>query len=293
VKYAFIQEHQAVFSIERMCSMLAIERSGYYAWLHRKPGIRAKANADLDGALVLLFAEHKKRYGSPRLTLELREKGKLCSKNRVARRMQFLGLYALSKKKHKVITTDSKHDLPIAPNLLARDFSASAINQKWVGDISYVWTEEGWLYLAVVMDLYSRAVIGWAMASHMKQSLVCDALLMALWRRGFPRGMIFHSDRGSQYCSNAYQDLLKHYGMQSSMSRKGDCWDNSVCESFFHTLKTELIYGARYIRRELAKQSIFEYIEAYYNRVRRHSTIGFMAPFVFESKREVITGVCL
>jgi putative transposase len=292
VKYAFIKEHQALFSVERMCTVLSIERSGYYAWLNHKLGVRSQANAQLDRVLVSLFARHKKRYGSPRLTRALQAEGTACSKNRVARRMRNLGLIAQAKRKYKV-TTDSKHQLPIAPNLLARDFSASAINQKWVGDISYIWTEEGWLYLAVVIDLYSRAVIGWSIKSHMTQDLVCDALMMALWRRGFPKGVLFHSDRGSQYCSAAYQDLLKKYGILSSMSRKGNCWDNSVCESFFHTLKTELIYQERYVKRYIAKQSIFQYIESYYNRVRLHSSIGFVAPFVFENQMEILVRECL
>ena len=263
--------------------MFFIERSGYYAWLKRKPSKRKIANEALDKKITDIFNAHKSRYGAQRITDELRADGESCSKNRVSKRMRHLKLRAKAKKKFKV-TTDSKHNLPVAPNLLNRDFSAKAPNQKWAGDISYVWTDEGWMYLAVVIDLYSRAVIGWSIQSTMSRKLVCDALMMALWRRGFPRNVLFHSDRGSQYCSHDYQNLLKAYGFICSMSRKGNCWDNAVSESFFHSLKTELIYSERYATREIAKQSIFQYIEGYYNRVRRHSTIGSISPEMFENQ---------
>lgn len=263
--------------------MLLVQRSGYYAWLKRVPGKRAISNEELDKQIMTVYELHKGRYGAKRITDELHDRGESYSKNRVAKRMRQLDLRAKAKKKFKV-TTDSKHNLPIAPNLLDRDFSTTARNQKWVGDISYVWTDEGWMYLAVVIDLYSRAVIGWSIQSTMSRQLVCDALMMALWRRGFPKGVLFHSDRGSQYCSNDYQKMLKTYGLIGSMSRKGNCWDNAVAESFFHSLKTELVYSERYATREIAKQSIFQYIEIYYNRIRRHSAIGSIAPEVFEDQ---------
>lgn len=266
--------------------MFSIERSGYYAWLKRKPGKRQQANEKLDKKIIHIFQSHKNRYGSPRVTNELHDDAEICSKNRVARRMKHLGLRAKGKKKFKV-TTDSKHNFPVAANLLNRDFTASAPNQKWCGDISYVWTDEGWMYLAVVIDLYSRSVVGWSIQSTMSRQLVCDALMMGLWKRGFPRGVLFHSDRGSQYCSDDYQKMLKSYGLICSMSRKGNCWDNSVAESFFHTIKTELIYTERYETRESAKQSIFQYIEVYYNRVRRHSTIGSISPLLFENQYRI------
>jgi putative transposase len=266
-----------------MCDMLSIERSGYYAWVKRKPSKRNLLNEELDKKIITTFNIHKGRYGVQRITDELRDHGETCGKNRVSKRMKYLGLHAKAKKKFK-ITTDSKHKLPVAKNLLDRDFSTTAPNQKWVGDISYVWTEEGWMYLAVVIDLYSRAVIGWSIQSTMSRQLVCDALMMALWRRGFPRGMIFHSDRGSQYCSKEYQKMLKIYGLVCSMSRKGNCWDNAIAESFFHSIKVELIYTEKYATRKIAKQSIFQYIEVYYNRVRRHSALGSKAPEVFESQ---------
>lgn len=263
--------------------MFSIERSGYYFWLKRQPGKRRCSNQELDKKIYNIFNFHKSRYGAKRITDDLRDAGEKCSKNRVAKRMQHLGLRAKAKKKFRV-TTDSKHNLPVAPNLLNRDFSAIAPNQKWVGDISYVWTDEGWMYLAVVIDLYSRAVVGWSMQPTMSRPLVCDALLMALWRRGFPKNLIFHSDRGSQYCSKDYQKILNTYGILCSMSRKGNCWDNAVAESFFHSIKTELVYAERYVTRESAKQSIFQYIEVYYNRIRRHSTLGSIAPEIFESQ---------
>lgn len=266
-----------------MCNMFSIERSGYYAWAKRKPSKRKLLNEELDKKIMAAFNTHKGRYGVQRIAEELRDNGEICSKNRVSKRMKYLGLQAKAKKKFKV-TTDSKHKLPVAKNLLNRDFSTTAPNQKWVGDISYVWTEEGWMYLAVVIDLYSRAVIGWSIQPTMSRQLVIDALMMALWRRGFPKGLIFHSDRGSQYCSKEYQKMLKVYGIICSMSRKGNCWDNAIAESFFHSIKVELVYAEKYATRKIAKQSIFEYIEVYYNRIRRHSALGSKAPEVFENQ---------
>jgi len=211
----------------------------------------------------------------------LHDEGIECSENRVARRMRRLGLKAIQAKRFKV-TTDSNHSKPIAPDLLEQDFCAAGPNQKWTSDISYVWTDEGWLYLAVVMDLYSRAIVGWSMNRRMTQQLVCDALVMALFRRGFPRGTIIHSDRGSQYCSKRYQRLINHNGLRCSMGRKANCYDNAVTESFFHTLKVELVHRERYTTRHIAKTRIFEYIETYYNRQRKHSAIDNRIPMIFE-----------
>lgn len=192
-----------------------------------------------------------------------------------------MGLMAVAKKKFKV-TTDSEHSLPIYNNILNRNFLATAINQKWACDITYIRTEEGWLYLAVVIDLYSRAIVGWSMNKRMKKALVCDALTMALFRRKFPKQVIVHSDRGSQYCSLQYQQLLKDYRLIGSMSRKGNCWDNAIAESFFHTLKVELVHNCTYKTREEAKLSLFQYIEGYYNQIRMHSAIDYKTPFEFE-----------
>lgn len=267
--------------------MFSVERSGYYAWVNRKSSKQNISNETLDKKIITIFDKHNSRYGSPRITDELHDQGEKCSKNRVFRRMKYLGLRAKAKKKFKV-TTDSKHNLPVAANLLNRDFSTTAPNQKWVSDITYIWTDEGWLYLATVIDLYSRAVIGWSIQPTMTRKLVCDALMMALFRRGFPRGVLCHSDRGSQYCSDEYQKMLKTYGLTCSMSRKGNCWDNAVAESFFHSIKTEMIYTERYATRMIAKQSVFQYIEVYYNRIRRHSAIGSIAPVVFENQYKFV-----
>lgn len=266
--------------------MLMIERSGYYAWLKRVPLKREISNQVLDQKIISIFQDHKSRYGAIRITRELRDMGETCSKNRVSRRMKHMELHAVAKKKFKV-TTDSKHHLPVCENTLNRNFSAEKPNQKWVSDISYIWTDEGFVYLAVILDLYSRSIIGWSIQSTMSRELVCDALKMALFRRGFPKKVLCHSDRGSQYCSMDYQKLLKANDLICSMSRVGNCWDNAPCESFFHTIKVELIYREKYKTREQAKLSIFEYIEVYYNRRRRHSALGFIAPAVFENQMKI------
>lgn len=288
MKYAFIREHEACFEVQLMCQMLSVSRSGYYAFCNRKPSGREQANQVLDAQIQKIHSTHKGRYGSPRIHRELEAQGNKCGRHRVARRLQVLGLKAKPKKRF-MVTTDSRHNLPVAPNLLERDFTATAINQKWVGDITYIWTTDGWMYLATIIDLYSRAVIGWSLQDSMPKELVCDALLMALWRRGFPKDVIVHSDRGSQYCSDVYQQLIKDHSLKCSMSRKGDCWDNAVAESFFHTLKTELIYELNYKTKGETKQNIFEYLEVYYNRNRRHSSIGYQTPYEFENQLQNVS----
>lgn len=260
--------------------------SGYYQWLKAVPGNRALANAQLDKDIIAIFAENKGRYGVTRITKELREQGKIVGKNRVEKRMRYLNLKALAKRKWKA-TTDSKHSLPVAENLLNRDWSTTGPNQKWVTDVTYVWTQEGWLYLATVMDLYSRAIIGWTLYERLETVLISDALQKALWKRKFPVGVLVHSDRGSQYCSHEYQKLLKDNSLICSMSRKGNCWDNAPMESFYHTLKTELVqFSLGFKTREEAKQAIGSYIDEYYNEKRRHSSIAYQAPFVFECMRK-------
>ncbi len=279
MRYRFIGRHQKTWPISLMCGVLGVSRSGYYHWIQRDPP--ESTNAELDRQIREIFDRHRQRYGAPRIADELHDSDIECSENRVARRMRALGLKAIQAKKFKV-TTDSNHSKPIAPDLLEQDFSAAAVNQKWTSDITYVWTDEGWLYLAVVMDLYSRAIVGWSMSGRMTQQLVCDALNMALFRRQFPRGTIIHSDRGSQYCARRYQRLIHNNGLRCSMGRKGTCYDNAVTESFFHTLKVELVHRYRYTTRRMAKTSIFEYIETYYNQQRKHSAIGYRIPLVFE-----------
>lgn len=277
MKYRFIKEHQEEFCIMLMCKILNVSRSGYYDWLNHKPSQREVSNVRLDQNIKAVFSEHNMRYGAPRITKVLKVLGESCSHNRVARRMRAMELKAIAKRKYKV-TTDSEHTKPIYANVLNRDFNTTAINQKWCGDITYVKTDEGWLYLAVVIDLYSRAVIGWSMDKTMNKSLVCNALSMALFRRKFPVGVIVHSDRGSQYCSNQYRRLLSKNALIGSMSRRGNCWDNAIAESFFHTFKVELVHQCKYNSREHAKQSIFQYIEHYYNRKRMHSSIDYRTP---------------
>lgn len=282
MRYRFVDEHKKAWPVNLMCGVLSLSRSGYYDWSERAPSRQALSNKALDERIGELFALHRERYGAPRIADALRDEGIPCSDNRVARRMRVLGLKAIQAKKFKV-TTDSDHSKPVAADLIEQDFSAEAANQKWTGDITYVWTDEGWLYLAVVMDLYSRAIVGWSMNRRMTQNLVCDALSMALFRRGFPKGTIIHSDRGSQYCSKRYQRLIKNNSLRCSMGRRATCYDNAVTESFFHTLKVELVHRERYLTRRMAKCSIFEYIETYYNRQRKHSAIGHRIPMQFEN----------
>ena len=281
MRYRFIDAHKKAWPINLMCSVLNVSRSGFYHWAGRMPSQRAQSNSQVDRRIREIFVHHRQRYGAPRITDALHDEGTECSENRVARRMRALGLKAIQAKKFKV-TTDSNHAKPVAPDLIEQDFSAEAPNQKWTSDITYVWTDQGWLYLAVVMDLCSRAIVGWSMHRRMTQQLVCDALTMALFRRHFPKGTIIHSDRGSQYCSKRYQQLIKNNGLRCSMGRRANCYDNAVMESFFHTLKVELVHRERYGTRRMAKSRIFEYIETYYNRQRKHSAIGHRIPMLFE-----------
>jgi putative transposase len=279
-----MQAHEGQFSVSAMCRVLGVARSGYYAWKKREESPRDEENRRLDADIQRIYDLHKGRYGAPRLALELEAEGWQVSRRRVAKRMRALALRAKAAKKFKA-TTQSKHNLPVAPNRLEQDFSAEAANRKWVADITYIWTEEGWLYLAVVLDLYSRAVVGWAMDGRMTRELVIAALTMAIWRRRPGRGLVVHSDRGSQYASGDYQEVLELHGFLCSMSRKGDCYDNAAMESFFHSLKVEQVNDCRYQTREEAKADVFEYIEAYYNPIRRHSTLNYLSPRDFENRK--------
>jgi transposase InsO family protein len=281
MRYRFIDAHRKAWPINLMCGVLNVSRSGFYHWSGRMPSRCAQSNNLVDRRIRESFVHHRQRYGAPRITDALHDEGTECSENRVARRMRTLGLKAIQAKKFKV-TTDSNHSKPVAPDLIEQDFTATAPNQKWTSDITYLWTDQGWLYLAVVMDLYSRAIVGWSMNRRMTQQLVCDALTMALFRRHFPRDKIIHSDRGSQYCSKRYQQLINNSGLRCSMGRRASCYDNAVTESFFHTLKVELVRRERYSTRRMAKSRIFEYIETYYKRQRKHSAIGHRIPMLFE-----------
>ena len=283
MKYALIRRHEGHHAIALMCDLLSVSRSGYYEWRGRPTPPRTKADESLLQAIRRIYHDHKKRVGSPRITWALRHEGRRVGKNRVARLMRQNALRAKAARKFKA-TTNSDHNLPVAPNLLNQDFSAQRPNQKWVSDITYIATDEGWLYLAVVLDLYTRKVVGWAMSERMTAKLTCDALRMALWRCKRPRGVILHSDRGSQYCAHDYRRLLKAHGLIASMSKKGDCYDNAAMESWNHSLKVEAIHGERFATRQEAKKQVFEYIEIYYNRKRLHSGLGYLSPEAFEQR---------
>jgi transposase InsO family protein len=281
-----MDQHQGTFRVSAMSRVLRVSRSGFYAWRRRQlnPSDRQQHRTQLDEAVKKAFYAFKGRSGSPRLVLDLAEAGHPHDRKTVANSMRRQGLRAKAAKKFKA-TTNSKHSLPVAPNLLQQDFTATVPNQKYVGDITYLWTDESWLYLAVVIDLYSRLVVGWAMSERMTAKLACDALQMALWRRHRPSGVIVHSDRGSQYCSGDYQRLIKEHGLLCSMSAKGNCYDNACAESFFHSLKVEATHGERFMTREEMRQAVFEYIEVDYNRARRHSANGYISPEAFEAKQ--------
>ncbi|WP_228375592.1 IS3 family transposase [Methylomonas denitrificans] len=279
-RYEYMKKHRVDYSLVAMCQCFSVSRSGYYAWLQRKPSQRLQRREVLDEQIKTLFHHHKQRYGAERLQRKMSERYDLKT---IAASLRRQGLVAKAARKFKA-TTNSKHNLPVFDNLLQQDFSATAPNQKWAGDITYLWTDEGWLYLAVIIDLFSRQVVGWSMAERMTTDLVCDALRMATFRRKRPKGVIVHSDRGSQYCSYAYRQLLQQHQMLGSMSAKGNCYDNACAESFFHSLKVEAIHGERFDTREAMRQTVFEYIETDYNPVRLHSTNGFLSPVELETQ---------
>lgn len=266
-----------------MCRVLQVSRSGYYEWRNRKPSKRSVENEQLLVTIQEIYAASFESYGVPRIHAALRAKGHVVNKKRVERLMRLNGIQGISpRKKRWVKTTDSDHDFPIAPNLLNRDFQADAPNRKWVSDISYIETDEGWLYLATVLDLFSRKIVGWSMDDNLETPLVSNALNMAVAVRKPEPGLLHHSDRGSQYASHDYRALLKQSKMQASMSRKGNCYDNAVMESFFGTIKSELTRRRRYRTKAEARTDIFRYLETFYNRTRLHSTLGYLSPDDFE-----------
>lgn len=271
------------YPVADCCRALEVSRSGYYAWQRRAPSKRDQANEDLAAEIRLLFAEYLKCYGSPRMTRELHRRGRVCGKNRVAILMRRYGLRVVQRRCFRPSTTDSEHDFPIAPNRMAQMEASARPDQTWVSDITYVPTDEGWLYLAGILDACSRRVVGWAMSDRLDTQLTLDALRMALAHRRPPRGLLHHSDRGSQYASEAYRAVLNQCGLQPSMSRKGNCYDNAMMESFWASLKKELIHRRRFSTRAEAYRAIFEYIEVFYNRVRLHSSLGYQSPVDFET----------
>ncbi|MGJ3287270.1 IS3 family transposase [Klebsiella michiganensis] len=281
MKYVFVENHRAEFSIKAMCRVLRVARSGWYAWCLRRHRLNRRQQFRLacDAAVRQAFSDAKQRYGAPRLVNELPE----YNIKTIASSLRRQGLRAKAAHKYRPVSY-REHGLPVSENLLKQDFYASGPNQKWAGDITYLRTDEGWLYLAVVIDLWSRAVIGWSMSPRMTAQLACDALQMALWRRKRPENVIVHSDRGGQYCSADYQALLKRHNLRGSMSARGCCYDNACAESFFHSLKVECIHGERFISREIMRTTVFNYIECDYNRWRRHSACGGPSPEQFENQ---------
>lgn len=280
MRFRFIQQHAGQFRITLMCKVLGVSRAGYYAWRKRKPSQRELANRVLRRLIRLRHKEHRSVYGYRRIHRLLRRE-QMVGKNRVARLMRQEGLFGCRRRRFKR-TTQSQHNLPVAPNLLAQDFTSTRPNQKWVGDITFIPTDEGWLYLAVVLDLFSRLVVGWAMAPYLDDRLTRSALNMALARRHLDDGLLHHSDRGRQYASGAYLRILSDQ-VTRSMSRTANVYDNAPMESFFASLKSELLHGRRFRTRQEARLAIFDYIELFYNRKRLHSSLGYLSPMQFES----------
>jgi putative transposase len=277
MRFCFIEDHREAFPVRTMCSVLEVSHSGYYAWRDRPESGRDVANRDLAADIRRIHAENRAVYGSPRVHAALRAEGRRIGVNRVARVMRHNRIQGRHKRRAPR-TTDSKHAHPVAPNLLDRQFIAAVPNKAWLADITYIPTAEGWLYLAVVLDMFSRRVVGWAMRDTMPQDLTLAALQMAISNRRPGPGLLHHSDRGSQYAARAYRQLLNTHGMLCSMSRKGDCWDNAPMESFFGSMKTELGDDTVFDTRNEAKAAIFSFIEVFYNRRRLHSAIGYRSP---------------
>ncbi|NJC87173.1 MAG: IS3 family transposase, partial [Desulfuromonas sp.] len=288
VKYALIKSCRYEFRVVMMCRVLSVSRAGFYAWLKRPASPRDQRRSQVGVAVESTFRQFKQRYGAPRLTVELNANGVPCCKNHVASLLKERGLRARNGKRFRAFPhVEAKTN--VTANVLRQQFAAPAPNMKWVSDITYIKAGRTWMYLAAVMDLFSRKIVGWALDSHMRESLVLEALDTAMARREAPPGLLLHSDRGVQYRGNEYQEALKNYGIGCSMSRKGNCWDNAAMESFFSRFKVELIYAEHYRTTEDARTGIFEYIEMFYNRKRRHSSLGYVSPHEYERQFEPLT----
>ena len=290
MRYLFIKEYQEQFSLSALCRVMAVCRGGFYAWRKRDKSARQVQNEILTEQIKTAHKESKETYGSPRIFAELKEAGIACSQKRIARLMRLHEIRAVLPKRF-VVTTDSDHGMPIAENLLDRTFDAKTPDTRWTTDITYIWTSQGWLYLAVILDLFSRRIVGWAMDDTLERSLVMSALDMAIVGRHPGQDMLCHSDRGSQYASDDYQRRLKEAGIVCSITRKrvpgrGNCWDNAPTESFFASLKKEMVYRTRFVTRAQARSAIFYWIEVWYNRKRRHSAIGYISPEAFERQQQ-------
>ena len=281
----FIKEHRKQYPLTLICEVLHVSSSGYHKWLRRKISMRAIENQRIVEIILFHYNKSKRTYGLPRIYAAIRKQGIIINKKRVARLMRDNNIRAKTKKRFRITTVrDSK--AAASNNILNQNFTCPSENKIWTGDITYLWTEQGWLYLAVVMDIYSRKIVGWSIDSSLSTELVIRALIMAIIHRNPQRGIIFHSDRGSQYTSSSFRAILKNFGIVQSMSSRGNCYDNAITESFFHTLKTELIYWEKYQTKQQAKRSIFEYIEINYNRKRLHSSLGYLSPVEFEEKNK-------
>jgi transposase InsO family protein len=281
MRYDFVEAHRERWPVRLMCRILDVSAAGYYDWRGRPRSAKTQRREALVVAIKAIHGEVKARYGSPRMHTELVARGQSCCVKTVARLMRLNGIAAKTKRKFRC-TTDSNHAHPVAENIVDRDFNPKAANRIWTADITYISTAEGWLYLAVVEDLYSRQIVGWSMGERIDSRLVVDALGMALAGRLPGEGLVAHSDRGSQYASEHYQGLLARHGITCSMSRRANCWDNSPMESFFASLKKELVHDEKYATRAEARASLFEYIEMFYNRIRRHSSLGYKSPVEYE-----------
>lgn len=287
MKYRFVAKHRGAWPINLMCGTLGVSRSGFYAWLSRPRSQRSLEDEAIGRRVRQSFVDSDRTYGARRVWRDVLEAGHPCGLHRIERLMREQALRARPRRRGKPIDRGDRSQAAIAPNLLDREFMAPAPNRKWVADFTYLWTAEGWLYVAVVLDLYSRRAIGWSMQAQMTTQLVADALVMAIWRRGKPEAVLHHSDRGSQYTSDQFQRLLDELGVTCSMSRAGNCWDNSAMESFFKSLKTERTDRKAYRTRDQARADVFDYIERFYNNRRRHSTLGYISPAEYEEQRKL------
>jgi len=287
VKFAFIAKHRGIWPAGWMCGALGVSRGGFYAWLSRPRSARIRSDEDLSGKIRASFVASGRTYGARRVWHDIMAEGASCGLHRIERLMRSQGFRARPRRRRLPLDCGERQASAVAPNTLDRSFESAAPNRKWIADFTYIWTAEGWLYVAAVLDLFSRRVVGWSMSAQMTAQLVTDALLMALWRRGKPHALLHHSDRGSQYTSEQFQRLLAEHGVTCSMSRSGNCWDNAAMESFFSSLKTERVTRKTYRSRNQAKADVFDYIERFYNPKRRHSTIGYLSPMEFEMKAGV------
>ena len=287
MKFAFIATHRGMWPAGWLCEALGVSRAGFYAWRTRSPSARAKANEQLLARVRASFLASDRTYGARRVWHDLLADGVSCGRHRIERLMRHAALRARPRRRRVPSDTGVRSTNAVAPNVLDRTFTAASVNRKWVADFTYLWTAEGWLYVAAVVDLFSRRVVGWSMSATMTAQLVTDALVMAIWRRGKPEAVLHHSDRGSQYTSEPFQRLLADHGVACSMSRAGNVWDNAAMESFFSSLKTERTAAKTYRTRAQAKADVFDYIERFYNPTRRHSTLGYLSPMEFEMQAEL------